>query len=595
MNKKRGLIFLTFLLFGILFISYVNAAETSYCCEKTKEGAWCQNVPLSSCDSGFNSQPTSCDNTAYCQLGTCVDQSEGRCMPNTPEKVCGEEGGIWYQESPSELAECSYGCCLYGGQTSFVTQTRCGILGSFYGLETIFRGDITSELQCLGSSNLEVKGACVYENEYNTRTCKLLTKSECNELEGNTNSDQITFNEGYLCTAQFLQTECKPSTKTTCVEGFPEVYFTDTCGNLANIYDSSKENYVEDLEYWTKIIAKDESCKPNTNNGNANDKSCGNCEYLKGSMCASYEKDVTAKPDSGDYICKDLGCEYDLNQDGKIQNNEKFKHGETWCDTTNKQSLGDDIFLPGTESYLLKCYNGEVLKEGCSVGEWRQKICKEVVTNDIHQAACTANIWQDCMEQTTEEECTDEQVRDCIWYDKTDYTGAEPKSIYKDADGNPLTVDKNGNTIKASCVPKYSPAYDFWNPEGELGVMASFGDELTIVPFAFPLLGGPWDRDYLAGNTEEDRKERQEYCGSYDSLDVGKADPVEECKALNTYKNHNIWRKVRDDVCIALGDTSLKTNYLGYEGRYNLNDSLIYKFVKKGKELQGELEEFTNE
>ena len=39
--------------------------------------------------------------------------------------------------------------------------------------------------------------------------------------------------------------------ETTCIEGKDEVYFKDSCGNIANIYDSSKIN---DKGYWNKVI-----------------------------------------------------------------------------------------------------------------------------------------------------------------------------------------------------------------------------------------------------------------------------------------------------------------------------------------------------
>jgi hypothetical protein len=33
---------------------------------------------------------------------------------------------------------------------------------------------------------------------------------------------------------------CGKTTNTVCVEGKDEVYFVDSCGNVANIYDASK-------------------------------------------------------------------------------------------------------------------------------------------------------------------------------------------------------------------------------------------------------------------------------------------------------------------------------------------------------------------
>jgi len=79
------------------------------------------------------------------------------------------------------------------------------------------------------------------------KTCQFITKKECSELNAGNGTE---FYEGVLCSAETLGTDCGPSKETTCVDGRDEVFFTDSCGNLANIYDSSKIN---DKEYWTNV------------------------------------------------------------------------------------------------------------------------------------------------------------------------------------------------------------------------------------------------------------------------------------------------------------------------------------------------------
>ena len=361
----------------IFLIGIISAVEVSYCCEKTKVetdgsgGAWCQNAPKDKCDNNFRKAPTSCEATSYCKLGCCYDSQEGTCMKNTPQRKCQEKGGIWEDNAQCNIPQCSLGCCLIGDQAAFVTQTRCKKLSSLYGLEINFRTDIENEIQCIASVTSDTKGACVFEKEFE-RTCLLLTKRECQEIKDKYSN--VKFHEGYLCSADELATNCGPTRQTTCVEGKDEVYFVDSCGNLANIYDASK---IKNKEYWTKIYGKAESCGYNNANGNANSASCGNCDYFLGSTCKSFKRGETAKPQYGDYICKDLSCEYK----GK-----KYKHGETWC----ADSKGGKNNLPGSRHFRLVCYNGEVTVEPCA--DFRQEICIQSEVNGFKAVSINGKI-----------------------------------------------------------------------------------------------------------------------------------------------------------------------------------------------------------
>ncbi len=134
-NKSKyllSILFLIILILGIFSFIYVTAQSPTQefpafnvCCEKTKGGAWCQNAKEDSCDTNFRKTPTSCDATSFCKLGTCVDSEEGLCMENTPQKVCEIDKGTWINGKPSEIPQCSLGCCIIGDQASFVTLTRC--------------------------------------------------------------------------------------------------------------------------------------------------------------------------------------------------------------------------------------------------------------------------------------------------------------------------------------------------------------------------------------------------------------------------------------------------------------------------------------
>ncbi|MCK5342813.1 MAG: hypothetical protein KAR20_05385 [Candidatus Heimdallarchaeota archaeon] len=331
MKKRKTVTIFAILVLVLTVIASLSlvASEVSYCCEKTNDGAWCQNAPQESCDSGFRTNPTSCQATSYCRLGTCVDSQEGTCMENTPQQVCEASNGVWEEGSANEIPRCQLGCCLIGDQAAFVTQTRCKRLSSLYALEIDFRTDMQNEMQCIASASSGVMGACVYEKEFET-TCTLTSQKECNEVSSE--NMETEFHEGFLCSDETLGTDCAPTEETTCVEGEDVVRFVDSCGNLANVYDATKVN---NKVYWSKIIDESESC--GYGDSNADDAKCGNCDYLLGSTCKAYKRDEDrVRPNYGDNICRDLACEYE---------GQDYKHGETWCaevDKINKITVNID-------------------------------------------------------------------------------------------------------------------------------------------------------------------------------------------------------------------------------------------------------------
>jgi hypothetical protein len=456
-NMKRRYFSLILGIFLIGLIGNVYAqlptGGVSYCCEKTVGGAWCQNSPVENCNENFRKVPTSCEATSYCKLGTCINQNEGTCMENTPQRVCEENKGVWSEKPIDEVPQCSLGCCLIGDQASFVTQTRCKRLSSLYGLETNFRTDIGDEVQCIFSAASDVKGACVFEEEFE-RTCKMTTKRDC--LSMIESKENASFHEGYLCTDESLATICGKSDKTTCVEGRDEVFFLDSCGNIANIYDSSKK---DDPEYWSKIKTKGESCNPSSSN--ADSSTCGNCDYYLGSTCKTFSRGKDKiKPVVGENICRDLSCTYK----GKT-----YSHGETWCDN----SLGADKNLPGSRYFRLVCYNNEVSVEPCA--DFRQEVCSQSVIDGFSVAACIVNKWQDCNSQTTKQDCENIDRRDCKWIE----------GIGLFAGGN-----YKGSKGMGACVANSPSGSDFWSPEGDTEQICSTASTECIVEYESGLSGG---------------------------------------------------------------------------------------------------------
>ncbi|MCW8965443.1 MAG: hypothetical protein OQK82_01960, partial [Candidatus Pacearchaeota archaeon] len=377
------------LLVSIFLIGNVLGA-VSYCCERTDYGAWCQNDEQSSCDTSYQISPTECSSTSYCKPGTCINKIDGECMENTPQRNCDSSLGNWVDANVEDIPQCNLGCCFIGEQAAFVTQAKCKSFASLYAIDTSFQSNIQDEFSCIASAFPDVEGACVYEEEFST-TCKRTTRKECEVV------NDATFHEGFLCTSEDLATDCAVTSETTCVEGRDEIFFLDSCGNIANIYDSSKITEIDNQavtpsgeeNYWTYIIEAD------CGEGNANSPSCGNCDYFEGSTCKEYDRNKHSnEPDYGDYICENLGCSYDNDIDGV---EEAYLHGETWCADINGATVievGDGevqttsldsskTSLPGSRYYRLVCYNGEVTAEPCE--DYRAEICIQEETPYIDE------------------------------------------------------------------------------------------------------------------------------------------------------------------------------------------------------------------
>jgi hypothetical protein len=512
MNNKIKLII--FSLVVIASLSFISSFGVSYCCEKTTSGAWCMNVEdRAQCATGGNLHApvaTSCELTTYCKLGTCINSQKGECMPNTAQTTCQNQGGLWDAKDEDEIPQCKAGCCLIGDQASFTTQTACKRLSSVYGMEINYRTDITNELECIASATSDDKGACVFEKDF-VKTCKLLTQKECKQFEAQ--ELNVSFHKDFLCSADELATNCGKSQKTTCVEGEDKVYYLDSCGNLANIYDASKFN---DALYWKEIIPVEESCGYSSKTGNANSATCGNCDYYLGSTCKNYDRTIDARsPQYGDNICRDLSCKYE----GKV-----YKHGETWCadaggvstikaDKDGKLLSVTGENLPGGQYTRLVCYNSEVTPEPCT--EYRQEVCvqSDLQTDQgiFRNAACKKNYWEQCLNTDNEDDCNDPELGDCKWINsgeyKADLSDGDKEELNKIVKGkpgqntktyldngkieegidkyvgfnskipsiNPVSGALSATTKKLDeekyfqfvCVPKYAPGYDL-NPESDL-------------------------------------------------------------------------------------------------------------------------------
>jgi hypothetical protein len=532
---KRGFnknILIVFSLFTILIlISIISSAASTWpaynvCCEKTKNDAWCQNSLEKDCDTSldpitksvYRITPTSCDATSFCKLGCCIDTAEGICMENSPQKVCQISSGTWVEDAKCNVPQCNLGCCILGDQASFVTLTRCKKMSALYGLNTNFKKDIKNEAQCIMTAYSQDKGACVFELD-SQKTCRFTTRQDCTTNEKNTNStsSKPEFFKDYLCSADELGTNCGPTTQTTCINGRDEVYFKDSCGNPANIYDANKI-YAKDTAYWKKIVAKIDTCGFNQKKGSVSSKTCGNCNYLQGSMCGK------GKATYGELLCKDLNCY-------KTENGKNYRNGESWC--LNMGESGDGTDAPGNRHFRHVCVQGEETVEPCA--DFRNEICIENTLSSTYgnfiEAACRVNRWSDCIDQFTEKDCLNGDRRDCRWTEGFHYDGSLSKNK-QNTTSTPEKAEESNQTGNSGmliggnvCLPNFPPGLKFWEA-GDAKAVCSLGNSKQTVTYSTDLFGNKKCKD--------------------------------NCEVLETS-----WASKLNEVCISLGDCGAKSNVVG--------------------------------
>jgi len=548
MNRKRiirdTIISLVLFILVLGFLNVVLAQDDSewpafnVCCEKTQNGAWCQNTKGENCEEGYRNTPTSCDATSFCRLGCCIDSVEGLCMRNTPQKVCEISTGSWLEDEECNVPQCELGCCVLGNEASFVTLTRCKRISRVYGLTTNFRTDVFNEAECILLAHAQDRGACVFDSEAEV-TCVFTTRGECDNSKQGNISGEAKFFKDYLCSADELATNCGPTEETTCVDGKDEVYFKDSCGNPANIYDADRI-YSKDPSYWQRVFNKAESC--GSGRGNINSKTCGNCDYLRGSVCAK------GNARYGDYYCKDLNCY-------KTQNGNNYRNGESWCEFTGTEK-SNGLDPAGSRYFRHICIHGEEVIEPCA--DYRNEVCIEGEFGSSYgnflEAACRVNRWTDCIDQKTEKSCLNEDKRDCIWV----------KGVRHDTE---LKEDEYGSGIVGGgniCLPKNPPGLEFWS-DGNAKSICGLGNSQQRVEMKQSFFSAM--QDWFGGE--------------------GKRKCKENCEVLETS-----WVDTINQVCIRLGDCGAHVNFIG---KYT-DEGAIWKHNGQIKSIQtGLLEQYEEE
>lgn len=567
MEKKSVILF-----FGMIFLAVVTINLVSaICCEKTTDGNFCQDVEdVNLCDDGLRiASNTACESTTYCSVGTCVDTQNGVCV-SSPSATCdSSQGGVYYSQPKENVAQCQIGCCLFDGGNagaSLVSKTRCDVMGADYSVTPDFRPEITDQFECIALGNPEARGACVFETDEG-RDCIVETKRECQTSLGD-------FHEGLLCSAPDLGTICPKTDETTCVIGKNEVYYIDSCGNIANVYDASKVN---DIDYWTYIkdpIKPEEVC--GVGSSNADSATCGNCDYLLGSTCG------VGNAQYGNYICQDLSCtignqdtEQDKEMIRKFQKDNDGKnpeHGEEWCSAPISNFENPKT---GQLSYRLYCYSGEVQYELCSPG--RDKLCREnIITGS---ASCVANKWEFCLGQDSTESCSN--AGDCI---------VQEGIAQKDENGTAVLIENSTSKemIKATCTPKYPPSFDFWEEGSKAIGTCPLGNTICEVTYvktatdrwraANPIKFQECAEQKCQASIEQPLKWLKNHFISIPGECEQKCarDNPSEClqnadrtgSLDDDLELKNDWVIGAQGICLAIGDCGVKANYLDYSG-YN--------------------------
>ncbi len=510
-----------FLILGIMgFILIGSSFISGICCERVKDSnMWCQDVTdKNQCEISLGDETyrtwdyNFCNDVPEC-TGTCVNSIEGGsnlgiCSENTPKVQCDESGGTWSQMEVEEINACKEICCFVGKDTYYISNARCTALSLEYGVEVKMR-EVASRDACLEQQTNIKEGACVISTP-TERACVMSTNIDCTNANINKYADQlkvespttpnVRFYDGLLCTASMGGmgiSDCTKSQDTECYEN--KVYYRDTCGNLANVYDSNKYN---NADYWNYIMDAYDPEEVCTVTSGSN--TCGNCEPTENTVCRDYrEVSGATRPanNANGLMCGDLSCWYDSNGDNRRGTNEIYKHGESWCAESpgtlliNRNLTTGEIDpailaklentskynIPGSRYYKLICSFGEVLVEEC--GDYRSSICMQGV-NDYSgrkEASCVFNPWTICLNTMTRTQCEEKSGSLCKWVPGYRWDGETAE-------------EEDRKELQGSCVPVFAPGFDFWKATGQGNLICGMGSVMVNTLFETPVTR---DRDNM--------------------------------------------------------------------------------------------------
>ncbi len=372
--------------------------------------------------------------------GCCIDTDEGLCTPFSEKVPCEQDmNGEWYADPFCNIngGVCKEGCCELDLMNFWVTQRTCEKKSELFGLTGNFREDVINEAACLGISESKKIGACIQEIGGNN-VCAFTSYLECDSEGG-------IFKDGMLCSNEVLNSNCVKQSSIGCLEGRDEIYWYDSCGNPENIYSSDRDSS------WNNgiVLPKEQSCNSNSDNSNSN--SCGNCDYGKGSFCQVASAGDREMRD-GEFTCKSRNCKNapsTVDSKGEVLETKDRLLGESWC--IYDGPIGDIKLegvsnfsqdLVGSRHYRYICSEGKVEVDPCQ--DYRKEICVEKTTDDVSQAICRVNTWNQCLSANDEVGCDGECTEECL---------LKP-------DCRIHLVNIANNFKFAVCVPKFPPGFN---------------------------------------------------------------------------------------------------------------------------------------
>ena len=199
----------------------------------------------------------------------------------------------------------------------------------------------------------------------------------------------------------------------------------------------------------------------------------------------------------------------------------------------------------GSKFYRYLCNNGKIIVEPCA--DFRQEICIqssiETAGGEFRNSACRINKWQDCIAQEKQEDCENFEKRDCKWI--------EGYSILKDENGKEKELqDNESKNVKASCVPRYSPGFNFWDETGDANSLCVQASQTCTIKVSKNILGA------IQGRSISDICNDRQFSGE-----------VENCGCLKSS-----WLAEANNLCVQFGDCGVKENYIGKEGFNDVDD-----------------------
>ncbi|MEM4152600.1 MAG: hypothetical protein QXK80_00555 [Candidatus Pacearchaeota archaeon] len=473
-------------------------AQDLGCCEIMKNGAKCQISTEDECQSQWH-QGQSCD--TICQIGCCID-SQGFCSKQAISTQCLVPPALKFVQNDPNCQQdilCKMGCCTVGYQKIWTTNLTCSNI--YHG---VWDGNVPDELTCIQQASQEQRGCC---RSY--AGCEYITGAECSSKSG-------SFFPNMKCYSGVPGCNCQLNSEGKCVEGFPDLYKADSCGNA----------YIDEIK---------EQCSANGGFCNASSNKCqsGTCF----DVYDNYNKnngDFTALP----------------GRHGQLR-----ESGESWCVYDRPDLVwGNGTEPAGSRHWRCYCVNGIETCEPAS--DYRQEICAETLFDinkgkleDINYtqrysssnyrsvAVFVGNPWRTCILLNDEEKCNANPG--CFWITGfAPLIGKNAVDIFRIEDGK----EKGWAGVRADSLAEI----DSGDPQ--LG---------TVVgpPRCLPKIPPGLDVGFF---TQFQNKETVCKLGSYsctvkDRLSGGDENP--EC-------DDNEWMELMAHRCRAIADCGVWFNYL---------------------------------